>query len=312
MEISILLMKQIIQLFIMIFFGFLLARLNIITSEESKTISKLSTFVICPCAIFSSFVMSFSQEIMKGLLIAFLGAIIVHIIFIPLTEIVSKVFQLHTVEKATLVYSNAGNLIIPLVGAILGEEWVIYTCGYVAVQTFLIWTHGKSTICGEKSISFKEILTSINIWAIVLGMAVFFLRIPVPTLLANTLDKVGSMLGPQAMIIIGILIGNADIKEILKDKRSYVICFGRLVVYPLIIIVAFYLLHLSSLSNEAAQVLLITILATSAPAAANIIQIAQIYNQDSKYASSLNVISVLFSIITMPLMVYIYQLVVIR
>ena len=60
-------------------------------------------------------------------------------------------FGFTPIEKATIIYSNSGNLIIPLVGAILGNEWVIYSSGYMVVQTILLWTHAKSLVCNEPS-----------------------------------------------------------------------------------------------------------------------------------------------------------------
>ena len=42
------------------------------------------------------------------------------------------------------------------------------------------------------------------------------------------------------------------------------------------------------------------LLATAAPAAAMVTQLAQLYNKDVKYASVINVMSVIFCIVTMP------------
>ena len=39
-------------------------------------------------------------------------------------------------EQASLIYTNAGNLIIPLVTAVLGPEWVIYSSMFQLVQQF--------------------------------------------------------------------------------------------------------------------------------------------------------------------------------
>ena len=47
--------------------------------------------------------------------------------------------------------------------------------------------------------------------------------------------------------------------------------------------------------------------AAAAPAGAIITQLAQIYNKDSMYASVINVMSVVFCIITMPLMTLLYE-----
>ena len=52
---------------------------------------------------------------------------------------------------------------------------------------------------------------------------------------------------------------------------------------------------------------MIVFLATAAPVAAMVTQLAQIYDQDVKYASVINVMSVIFCIITMPCMVMLYE-----
>ena len=53
---------------------------------------------------------------------------------------------------------------------------------------------------------------------------------------------------------------------------------------------------------------MIVLLATAAPAAAMITQLAQLYNKDVKYASVINVMSVIFCIVTMPVMVMLYEM----
>lgn len=308
MELSILLMQQICQLFIMIFFGFMLVKTKTLTADDSKILSKLLLFVVSPCAIITSFTIEFTQDKLMGLGLAFFGAIIVHIIYIPLTEILSKVFGFASIEKATIIYSNSGNLIIPLVGAILGKEWVLYTSGYMVVQTILLWTHAKSLVLNEKSYDLKKIFLNINVIAILIGLCMFFLQIQLPSIILSTVDKVGSMMGPVAMIVIGMLIGQMNFKDVFSEKRTYLICFMRLIVFPLIIVFVLRLTGLTELTTDASQIFLITVLAASAPAAATITQFAQLYNKHPGYASVMNVLSVIFSIVTMPMMVMIYQI----
>ena len=52
---------------------------------------------------------------------------------------------------------------------------------------------------------------------------------------------------------------------------------------------------------------LIVFLAVITPSASTITQMCQVYGNDSKYASAINVMTTLLSIITMPLMVLLYQ-----
>lgn len=53
-------------------------------------------------------------------------------------------------------------------------------------------------------------------------------------------------------------------------------------------------------------ILLISLMAVITPSATTIVQLAQLYDQDPVYASTINVMTTLVSIITMPLMVMLY------
>lgn len=308
MELSLLLMQQICQLFLMIFFGFLLVRKKLLKSEDSKVISMIILYVASPCAILNSFMIEFTQDKFIGLGIAFLGAIFVHVIFIPLANLIARVTGFTPIEKATLIYSNSGNLIIPLVGAILGKEWVLYTSGYMVVQTILLWTHAKNLVCNEKTYDFKKIFFNINILAIITGICLFVFQIQLPDIIVGTMDTVGGMIGALAMIVIGMLIGDMNLIDIFREKRTYLIALMRLVVFPLIVVVIFKFTGLTHLTNDANQILLITTLAASAPPAAMITQFAQLYNKHPGYASIMNVMGVMFSILTMPFIIIIYQI----
>ena len=113
------------------------------------------------------------------------------------------------------------------------------------------------------------------------------------------------MISPASMMVIGMVIGDVDLKWVFRQKRPYLI---RLIVFPLIAVVAFAGLERSGIHPDAEYILMIVLIATSAPAAAMITQLAQIYGKDSRYASVINVMSVIFCIITMPVMVLSYEM----
>lgn len=219
MELSLLLMEQIAQLFLMLFLGYVLVKTKTLSTKDSKVLSTLVLFVISPCAIINSFSIELTQDKLIGLGLAFLGAVVVHMLYIPLTEVFSKVFGLAPIEKATVIYTNAGNLIIPLVGAVLGKKWVFYTSGYIVVQTILLWTHAKSLVSHERSYDLKKIFLNINVLAIMLGICIFLLKIKLPSLLMSTVSSVGSMIGPLSMIVIGMLIGEMNLKDMFQEKE---------------------------------------------------------------------------------------------
>ena len=61
--------------------------------------------------------------------------------------------------------------------------------------------------------------------------------------------------------------------------------------------------------NAKRKPLLIVFLAVITPSASTITQMCQVYGNDSQYASAINVMTTLFSIVTMPLMVLLFQMI---
>ena len=52
MHMSLLLMEQILELFLMILMGFIIVKAGIVTDEDSKVLSKIVLYLIIPCVIY--------------------------------------------------------------------------------------------------------------------------------------------------------------------------------------------------------------------------------------------------------------------
>lgn len=247
-----------------------------------------------------------AKKILSLFLVMALGIVMVRCGIVRSQD--SKVLKLDGVEETSLIYSNAGNLIIPIVTAILGKEWVIYTSAFLSVQLFLLWSHAKMKLCGEKGIDLKKILTNINMIAIFAGVLLFLLRIQLPAPVQDAVDSISSMVGPMGMLILGMLIAEMDLKKLLSYHRLWWITLLRLVGIPLIGIVLLKYSSLAALVPEGRTILLVTLLAICTPSASTLTQMAQVYGKDADYASAINVVTTLLCIVTMPLMVALYQM----
>lgn len=305
---SLLLTKQIAELFIMILLGFILVKSSLLTKQDSKVLSTVALYIINPCVIINAFQVQYSQDVKNGIILSFLAAIVVHIIYIVGARMLGKVYTLNGVEKATIIYTNAGNLIIPLVQALLGKEWVVYTTGYILVSTVFIWTHGRMLICEETGFNVKELLKNVNVIASIIGILMFALKIQLPSLITETMDSMSATIAPICMIVAGMLIAGMDVKDCLKNKRLYVITFLKMIVFPLFALILLKFTNLSSMAKNGDMILLISLLASVAPTAASVTQIAQIYDADSEYASAYYFITTMLCILTMPFFVWLYQL----
>ena len=85
MHISILLMEQIIELFIMILMGFIIVKAGIVKDEDSKVLSKIVLYLIIPCVIINAFQVDYTSKTVRGLLIAFPASGMIFLLFHSLT-----------------------------------------------------------------------------------------------------------------------------------------------------------------------------------------------------------------------------------
>lgn len=305
--IAIILAKKILSLFLIMVMGAALVKSKVLKAEDSKSISVVTLYLVMPCVIISSFQVEYTEEIRDGLVLALIGAVLVHVVLIAVTAILGKALRWDPVEKDSAIYSNAGNLIIPIVTAMLGKEWIIYTSAFLSVQLILLWSHGKMVLCGEKKIDIKKIVTNVNMISILVGILLFICRIELPAVLQDSIDTVGSMVGPAAMIVTGMLIGNMDLKKLTAYRKLPMMIFVRLMGFPLLNILLLKISGLAGMVPAGETILLITLLATITPSASTITQMAQVYGKDADYASAINVATTLLCIVTMPLMVMLYQ-----
>ncbi len=232
MHISILLMEQIVELFIMILMGFIIVKAGIVKDEDSKVLSKVVLYLIIPCVIINAFQVDYTSKTVKGLLIALAASVILQVVLLVIISIMGRLFHLNEVEIASVYYSNSGNLIVPIVTFILGQEWVLYGCVFMSVQLIFLWTHCKKIISRESSYDWKKIVLNINMISIAVGVILFFTRIRLP---------------------------------------------------------------------------LIVFLAVITPSASTVTQMCQVYGNDSRYASAINVVTTICAIVTMPVMVLLFE-----
>lgn len=308
MHISLLLINQIIQLFIMIFMGFIIVKAKLLKAEDSKILSVIVLYLIIPCVIINAFQVDYTPQTVKGLLIALAGSVMTQVILLIVVSILGRVFHLNEVEVASIYYSNSGNLIVPIVTFILGKEWVLYGCVFMSVQLVFIWTHCKKIISRESTYDWRKIVLNINMISIAIGIVLFLTRIHLPAIINNTLSAVGSMIGPASMIVTGMLFAGMDFKQIFANKRVYFVSFFRLIIVPVIALFLIKCSQLSTFSSNGNKLMMIVFLAIITPSASTVTQMCQVYGNDSQYASAINVVTTLLAIVTMPLMVMLFQI----
>lgn len=296
-----LLLYKILQLFIIMLLGFILVKTGIVKSKDSLILSKLSLYVFMPAVIINSFSIDFSDDVINGLMLAFIIAFLIHIILFIIDLTIKRFFKAMCVERASVMYSNAGNLIIPIVAFVFGEEWVVYSSAYLIVQLVFLWTHGVRLFSENEKFHIKKILLNVNIIAVFVGFIVMISGIKFPAFTKDIFSSLGGMMAPTGMIVSGMLAAEINFKKALKNKRLYFVTFLRLIACPIIIMLFLKVFLMFAEVNNASNIMLIAYLASITPSASTITQFAQIYEKDAEYSVVINAVTTILGVITMPL-----------
>lgn len=294
---------------VMIILGFISVRFKILKYEDSKVLSRFALYFLTPCAMLDAFQYEFTADKLTGMGISLLGSLIVVLVFALLTRLLKKPLKLSVVDSTSLEYPNAGNFMLPLIASAMDGDWVIYCSSCFIVMNVLMFSHGKAVLSGEKRFHIDMLLKNVVLIATLVGFAMFLLNLQLPGFLGKAVSSTGDMMGPVYMFTVGMIVGNADLKKVFTNSRAYLICFGRLVFYPLAAMLGICLCGALRIHPDAPKIMLIVVLTAGAPAAVMVTQFAQLYRstEEAEFSSIVNILSTLLCLLTMPCLAYVYQ-----
>lgn len=300
MEIAAIVTNQVIIMFILIILGFILAKTKVITPHGSKELSNLLVMIVTPCVLIKSYSVDFNAELAKGLAKCLIFSVIIHIVAI----IVSNLFirkdggERYRIERFSVVYCNCGFMAIPLLQAAFGNEGVFFGSAYLVVFTALSWSHGLYLYSADKkTLSFVKILTTPGMIGIIAGMILFLTGLRLPTPLFSAVDYMTGLNTPIAMILLGVFLADVNLKKAFFNIKLYIVSLLRLIVIP---IAAIFIGRLINLDEQLMNAIIIT---AACPVATVAALFASKYDLDAAYASEMVAINTLISIVTIPLIV---------
>ena len=301
MLISILL-RQIAIMALLMAVGILLSRRGFLSPQGTKDLGAILLRIIIPCVIVKSYITTYSRERLLELALSAGLALVAFILAMGIAYLVYG--KRRRIENFASAFCNAGFIGIPLAQAVIGDEGVFYMAASVALLNLFQWTYGVYIMTDRRdSISAKTIVKNPVVIAIVIGIALFLSRLPVPGILTSTLGYIAGMNTPVAMILMGTYMAKLPWRKLL-DKRAYGCVLLRLVLIPAAVLAVFWALPIS---NQ--NVALAAYLAAATPVGANICVFAQQYDCDYEFSVVTVCLSTVLSIVTVPLMVSLAQMV---
>ena len=300
----IILVKQILQMFLLAGIGFLLFKGGKITLEGSKTLGNILIFGSLPAVIINGFRIERTAEHVSGLLWSALAALIVVMLSILISHFV---FRKDGVAAFATSFANPGFFGIPLIVASLGQGAVFYAAPFIAFLNIGQWTYGVSRLNGQpvlQGFQPKKLIKAPFVIAILVGIFLFVTQIKLPEILSSCLSSVAALNTPLAMFTVGVYLAQTDLKIMLGRRSLYLISALRLLVIPGL---SLLLLMLFPVSME--QMRTVLLIVAACPVGSNVAVYAQLHNKDYPYAVETVVISTLLSIVTIPFILYLSSLI---
>ena len=286
MDLAVITAQQVAELFILIGLGALGAKTGLLRPEGKQTLSNLLVNLVVPAMIINSYRMEFSAEILHNLMAAFA----LSTLSILLGLIITLLFTARSRDSRTpifrfaCVFSNAGYMGLPLISALFGSEGLLYASAFFTMFNLLLWTVGYSMVSGSsdpKKVA-QSLLHCPAIYAIVVGLVLYLLQIPLPDLIVQPMELLGDMNTPLSMLITGMLIASGDLHRTL---------------IPVLTIAAFAALGLFRYG----MVTQVIVLLECCPAASITSVFAVQFHHDEQFAAGSVVLTTLLSILFLPL-----------
>jgi len=303
-------LSSLIMIFIMIVPGIFFRKKDIISVDQSDGISSVVVNLTWPCLVIDAMQMEYSTEILMDSEYMMVVAIVIIAIIIlgalPLTKLMKMPERKRYITAFMLMFGNTGFIGLPVTKALYGTESVFYAAILEMINDILIFTVGIILIqmsAGAKLKLEPKQFLSPGLIGVLIGLVLFLANIQLPEILASPIEMIGSATTPLTMFIIGHQLGGLKIKEIIGDWHVYAVCFIKLLIVPVIVLI---LLRLWA--GDFTLLEKVLILSFAMPAGSVSAIFSQKYRGEVAYATKTVLLSTLFSIATIPIFAIIMEI----
>ena len=306
MDISILI-TQMTKLFIIIILGYIIFKIKLVDDNFIKKFTKLILNVTMPCMILASVIKVEERQPITDVLTGLITAAALFFIILPLLSLLlTYIMRVKKHQRGLYIfmgtYSNVAFMGMPVIEALCGSTGLFYTAIFNLMFNLSLFTLGVVMMNAGKEngakLNIKALLTP-GVLLSVLALVVYLINLKLPFIITDTINMVGSITSPSAMLLIGCPLAKMDIKKVFSNIRIYPWTLIKQIAIPLLLWVPLA----TVIKNE--TLLIVAYILTAMPVANTAVLFATNYDSDVDSASRGVFITTLFALITVPLCVLI-------
>ena len=307
MDIKILI-TQMTELFLVLFLGYFIFKVKLVDDNFVKKFTKLILNITMPAMILASVLRLEERQAASDVATALIIAAALFFVILPIIGfLLAKLLRVKKAQTGLYMfmcsYSNVGFMGMPVISALFGSVGLFYTAIFnlifnIATFTIGTWMMNIGTENGTK-FNFKS-LTTPGVILSAASLVIYLINVKFPAVVTDTIDMVGSITSPSAMLIIGCSLAKMNLKSVFSDARLYIWTAVKQFVLPVLL---WYPLSFI-VKNE--LLLSVSYILVAMPVANTAVLFATDFNSDTELAARGVFITTLFSLLTVPLCVLIH------
>lgn len=296
--------------------GYALRKMKIVPENTGIALARLETYIFLPALnIITMLSYCNVESFKKSAELIVYGAVIILIaiaiaypvsrLFIPKSTGVEQEYQ-RNIYKYALTFGNYGFMGNFIILGMFGEETLYKYIIFCLFSTVFCSSWGFYVLVpkGDKQVmqNLKKGLLAPPMISLlsgiilgILGLAKYF-----PDFAVNALESASKCMCPIAMVMTGIIIGGYNLREIVSDKKVYIVSILRLIVIPSVFLL------LLNLLGTGKEIMTFALVCFGTPLGMNTIVYPAAYGGDTKTGASMAIVSSVLSLATIPLMYYLF------
>lgn len=296
-----------VQIAILLLFGFFFAKRGILTAQIKDGLSSLLLRAVLPIVILSSSQTAFDASILQGFGITMLISVVFYAVVVGAGGLLCRRIPIpnggNRIFVTLCAYGNDGFIGIPLAAQLFGPTGMLYAIAANIVFNITLFSIGIFVLDGKAKPDLKGILLNPCLICTVIAIVLYVLPFRFPVPIAAAFSMTGAMMTPLAMFIVGYEMAHMKVVELLKDKWAYLVSFMRLLALPIAAALILYLIPGIDPLVASVNVFLFAM-----PCGTLNVILAQRYNSNPQFASRAITQTMVFFLVTVPLIVHLTQM----
>jgi len=230
-------------LFIITIVGFVATKCGVLDKTSQERLTKMVFNISLPATLLASVTdldasslasqvpLAVGLSVLQFFLLLGIGALSCLILRVPSEQRIPYLFM--------SICTNTGFIGLPVATSIYGSQAAILSAIFIAIIGFLMYLIGIPMIARGSDTSstapaWRQAINPPSI-ASLIALAIFFTGFQLPAPIASAASMIGSSTAPVAMMIIGIILANAPLRDVVSELRLYPFILIRQLIAPAIV-----------------------------------------------------------------------------